>query len=84
MRHPEVGTYAMSSSCPLSRRLNAQNRYASSMAVSALLDVLLELRDDRPYNTCLGYLGAYLNGHLQITAPLSLGGAVFSGVSLGG
>ena len=56
------------------RILNAQNSYAAYLAVSALLDVLLESEGASLETTCLDFFGAYLDGHpLRFSNPLRLG-----------
>jgi len=45
------------------RFLNAQNSYAAYLAVSALLDVLLESEGAFFKTTYLDFFGAYLDGH---------------------
>ena len=43
--------------------LNAQNRYAAYLAVSALLDVLLDSDVACLERTCLDFLGTHMDGH---------------------
>ncbi len=45
------------------RILNAQNSYAAYLAVSALLDVLLDSEVACLETTCLDFLGIHLDGH---------------------